>query len=289
MTEPAVDSDAKQYAAQLALSAALIAEVVRLWDMLNFADLSATAPLWLEAMEQLIMGSATEAAEQLVHFYDDYRQDRIGQSLTADVLPDHGFTELDDLASLTLANREQIRRSLVYLGPVNAAYRLRKGWAERTARDTGLVDVSGAAARLALEPARDVVPTVAQLDRHAIGYRRVTGDDPCHFCAMLATRGAIHFGQPAYFYSSRETAGRRNATSERNPSGVRRFVGDGDYKFHDNCKCSVVPVFSADEPLRPKEQAFLDLYERSTADVFGADKLRAFRRAFNAEYPQAPR
>lgn len=66
-------------------------------------------------------------------------------------------------------------------------------------------------------------------DQRALGYVRVskTGD-PCHFCAMLISRGAV--------YKSEKTA---------------LFGEDGEL-YHDNCNCTAIPVFSKEQYADPR-------------------------------------
>lgn len=58
----------------------------------------------------------------------------------------------------------------------------------------------------------------------AIGYCRVVDPDPCPFCAMLASRGAVY------------------RTDSFEDSNVM-FTGDGRFKVHDGCGCTMEPVY----------------------------------------------
>ena len=61
-------------------------------------------------------------------------------------------------------------------------------------------------------------------NRGAVGYARVVDADPCPFCAMLASRGAVY---------------RSDAFTDSNDL----FSGDGDFKVHDGCECTLEPVY----------------------------------------------
>lgn len=66
----------------------------------------------------------------------------------------------------------------------------------------------------------------------AVGWARFTEDSdtgPCYFCAMLASKGAVYVDAESFAESN------------------RRFVGDGVAKVHDNCKCSIRPVFRVED------------------------------------------
>lgn len=84
--------------------------------------------------------------------------------------------------------------------------------------------------RLAVQGGRETTVEAVQRDRQARGWARETRGGCCYFCAMLATRGAI--------YKSDQTAGR---------SANEKFVGAGEFKFHNNCHCIAVPVFGVYE------------------------------------------
>lgn len=78
--------------------------------------------------------------------------------------------------------------------------------AERHARDAG----------------REAIVDAARHDPAALGYaRRALSGNPCAFCLMLASRGAVY----------------RNASAA--------LLRDGeDEPYHDGCSCVVVPVFN---------------------------------------------
>lgn len=61
-------------------------------------------------------------------------------------------------------------------------------------------------------------------NRGAVGYARVIDADPCPFCAMLASRGAVY---------------RSDAFKGSNDL----FAGDGAFKVHDGCECTLEPVY----------------------------------------------
>lgn len=61
-------------------------------------------------------------------------------------------------------------------------------------------------------------------NRGAVGYARVVDADPCPFCAMLASRGAVY---------------RSDAFEGSNDL----FAGDGAFKVHDGCECTLEPVY----------------------------------------------
>lgn len=98
------------------------------------------------------------------------------------------------------------------------------------APQTAKQNLEGAMTRLSLQAGRETTVQAVQADPQARAWARETRDGCCSFCAMLATRGAI--------YKSDQTAG-RNANE--------RFVGEGEFKYHNHCHCIAVPVFGTYE------------------------------------------
>ncbi|MCA1674073.1 MAG: hypothetical protein LC799_18370, partial [Actinobacteria bacterium] len=97
--------------------------------------------------------------------------------------------------------------------------------------------VDGATQRLVVNTGRRTLVEATTADTAALGWARVpTGERTCHFCAMLCTRGAV--------YKSEATAGR---------GANARFVGEGEFKFHDSDDCAILPIFLGQE-YQPSEQ-----------------------------------
>lgn len=119
--------------------------------------------------------------------------------------------------------------------------------------------------RVAAHAGRTTIERAARADPEAVGWVRVTGGDCCAFCALLAVRGLVY----------------ADATS-----AVRTAAGD---PYHDRCACSPEPVFRGrrSEP-EPQVAAWEALYYEAARGVYGDDKLRAFRRAFEDKYRSAP-
>lgn len=94
---------------------------------------------------------------------------------------------------------------------------------------------AAAAGRIAMNAARDELASLSKKDKRVIGFVRIskTGH-PCGWCAMLISRGLV-------FYRSAKSA---------------QFAADGE-KFHDNCYCVAVPVYSREE------YATSDLYSQN--------------------------
>lgn len=87
---------------------------------------------------------------------------------------------------------EQVRASVSATARAGVYRAFGAGLSYEEAMANGLVEVSGAVSRLALDSGRDTIVESAQSDPSAVGWARVTGDNPCAFCAMLASRGPVY-------------------------------------------------------------------------------------------------
>lgn len=185
-----------------------------------------------------------------------------------------GFTDEGDseAAKLERDAEEEARLVLVALGP--NALRRRVAGIDHTRpasevdqlRDEAHAKVgsrqASATDRMVKNGARDTVSSLAERDKRVIGYVRVsqTGT-PCGFCAMLISRGVI-------FYSSESSA---------------TFRADGK-KYHDNCNCIAVPVYSKSEyensPKFALNREYSTLWPQVTKGLSGKAALSAWRRYF---------
>lgn len=75
--------------------------------------------------------------------------------------------------------------------------------------------------------------------RGPIGYARVADADPCAFCAMLASRGVYYLGEELTGKSAGFSLYSRDSFTQANA----RFIGDGQFKVHDGCECTLEPVY----------------------------------------------
>lgn len=126
--------------------------------------------------------------------------------------------------------------------------------------------VAGVAQKDVGDVGRNQMIEAIEADTEARGYARVTRPGACSFCTMLATRGAV--------YKTQGTAGADQDA---------RFLGEGRFKFHDHCHCTVEPLFGRHyEPPAHIRQAKA-LYDSATESERGHDKANAFRRAWEAQ------
>lgn len=95
---------------------------------------------------------------------------------------------------------------------------------------------TGAAVRHAMDGSRGVTDRVMR-DRRVLGYARVTDSDPCAFCALLASRGAV-FKKDSFQGSDAQFAPHPEAST----SLPEKFSDVA--KVHDHCCCSLRPVYT---------------------------------------------
>lgn len=235
--------------AQALIAAALTRDLVRLWRTL-FRPAS-PGPSWRAvrlAAAALIRDRRRQSAAVAGRYYQQARQ-------AAGVGGDARLAAPVDLPE------ERILANLDATGIGSYSRAVRAGAAPGKASDVAAVNLSGSASRLVLEGGRSVVAGTAKADEQAIGWARVTDADPCPWCLMLASRGAV--------YRSAETAGRLKND---------RFVGDGQFKWHDHCGCSAVVVWDPRDPVLDRAE---DLYTRwleVTAGHSGKDAVNVWRR-----------
>lgn len=133
---------------------------------------------------------------------------------------------------------------------------------------------AAAAQRIASNGARSELWTNTSKDRRALGYIRLSrSGTPCGWCAMLISRGPV--------YKSEQ-------------SGGGDGYDDGD-KYHDNCNCYAVPVFTKldweTNPLYALNREYAEMWPKVTRGLSGEAPLTAWRRYIRTtqKRPQAGR
>jgi hypothetical protein len=171
--------------------------------------------------------------------------------LTVKYLRSHAALEghvLDPVASDL--DRDQVTTSLRIMGPVAFKTHMARSGSEESSLRVMTDQLSRTAASRVLDGDRDTVMATFADSDVMVGYRRqLNSPNPCAFCAMLASRGAVYSKQ--------------SATFEAHKPG---------------CTCSAVPLYEReDEP--ESVRALQTQWEAATAGLSGRDALAAFRRA----------
>lgn len=182
-----------------------------------------------------------------------------------------GVTVQPVLAAIDLA---QLATSLRVAGPVAFKQRMRLSGDPADAANIMRRRLAGAAERQALAGARETVSRTIGSADVIIGYQRVTATGACDFCQMLEGRGAVYLSQE----SAGQVVGRRGR-----PRGVRAVRSS----FHDNCRCTVEPVYGQAliaRQITPAEQSIrADAREDRLRRRANVERIRAEAAAARAQ------
>lgn len=228
---------------QTLIRSRVVADVLAVWNA-TF-DLSNVNESWPETRRMLItlVRNRYPVSVNLAAAY--YRRARELAGLTEQFQPVRSPQPPED----------QLQSSLSATG-IAAFYRaVNGGQSPRLAKNTAAVTVSGSASRLVTSGGRETVGRSIEEDGRALGYIRVTDGDPCHFCAMLASRGPV--------YKTAATAGDPRSAGK---------------SFHDHCGCSSAPVFTgSDEAWARESDELSDQWARVTSRLSGEAARNAWR------------
>jgi hypothetical protein len=196
------------HAAQLAVRAGSIANLVKLWRIVDPTDLRNTIDVFVEAAVLLAGSGFDESAGTAQRYYSLFRRVEGG---ARDNLPQRAPLRRPAAAALA----DELRGASLK-GILTAR---RAGMSVEQAGERGFVRAAGALAKLVLAGGRRTILTMAGADRTALGWVRVTDGDPCAFCRMLAARGPVYKTQAG-----------------------------AEFVPHDGCGCSAEPFFRGSAP-----------------------------------------
>ena len=163
-------------AAQLAVRAGALRDVQQIWRVVDPTNLARTIGPFSEAGAAVVEAGNRRSAGVAARYVEQLRRvERIRGSLSIV----GGGSLPREVAAVNL-------RASALRGILNAR---RAGFSVDAAARNGFVRMSGAASSLVLGGGREVVAETGRSDRRAVGWLRVTGDDPCAWCASLAAEG----------------------------------------------------------------------------------------------------
>ncbi|MER7988693.1 hypothetical protein ABTY53_24325 [Streptomyces noursei] len=140
---------------------------------------------------------------------------------------------------------------------------------------------AGAADREALRAGRDLIDQASKRDRRVVGWARVTDGNPCAWCAVLASRGAIYTSQVTAARGGRRKP--KDSLDGRVRANRRPPVAREDLtRYHNGCHCQTVPVYSRNDFMTPQARAFDRQWQEVTRGMTGAEARRAWRRHIEA-------
>lgn len=230
--------------AQRSLMQSVGRDVDRLWRLFNVQNVDSS---WSQLRQflKLLVTQRRQVAAGLGSSY--YRQLR----------NIHGFPDKFDTPAIDRLANVQLNVSLDVSGPVEFKKQVSEGTRFRDASDKARTKVQGSSVRHVLNGGREQVVSDSKADKRALGWIRVTDGNPCGFCAMLASRGAVY-------------------KSESNALDPR---GAAD-RYHDHCGCVAVPVFSRDDPVLQESERFSRLWNEVSAGLPPKEGIKEFRRAY---------
>jgi hypothetical protein len=237
-------------AAQLAVRAGSLRDIQQIWRVVDPTNLSRTIGPFSEAGAALVQAGNTRSAGVAARYVEQLRRlERVRGAVTmlaGEPLP-------REIAAASL-------RGSALRGIINAR---RAGFSVDAAARNGFVRMSGSASSLVLNGGRELVAETGRADRRAVGWLRVTGDDPCAWCASLAAEGPT-----------------------RDPEV---------HAFHDHDGCTIEPVYDegafTDRSQWPEaSQRFRDQWDEITggADFQAGGARDAFRRGLEASAKGQP-
>jgi hypothetical protein len=228
----------------------LVVALYPLWQIVDFENLDQTTMWWTEAVLPRVRTAYMQSQRVAASFALNVRfatlatADPIGieaPEVEAPVgvpsprfaLPDIG--DVEESVPLDAMTDDDVRLSLMVEGNFNIKSQMPVPDPAVTMQ-AAQVNSTGAAVRQSLKGARNVTANVVKFDRRVLGYARYTDTNPCHFCALLASRGAVY---------SKESFAEADASFTSNPKAVevpRDYVRIS--KVHNNCRCTLRPVYS---------------------------------------------
>ena len=216
---------------------------------------------WLDIMVPQLIRASDSSADRAAAFFTAMRTLEVPQAERFRATPAKGFVD------------EGVAKSLQVVGPYEYVNKARDIQALkvtpqqerallRQAKEATTKAIASSVVRHAQAGGRQTLHDAATEDRVALGFVRVTKAEPCFFCAALASRGLRYraFKEGSFDLSD------------------SRFSGDGDAKVHDNCGCSLKPVYTTNDPLVGRTEKFTDQWSMWGAG--GGDAMLRFRRGY---------
>lgn len=260
--------DQEAVAAQLALT------LYPLWSLVQFAALDASMPTWLGAVLPRIKTAYLQSQKLSAVFAQNARfaalptaaplpitvpdvEHPSGISAGAFQMPDLGVGKLIDVGEPFDAQKVGVSLT------IEADYKTKDQMPgpEDELMDNALVRSSGASVRLAVDGSRNVTNNVLKARSGAVGFARVTDSKPCHFCALLASRGAV-YGKSSFLDSDSKFEANPGA-SKNLPEGFTNIA-----KVHNNCKCTLRPVYSKSQSMDEAATYYRDSWD----DIYNSNR-----------------
>jgi hypothetical protein len=172
----------------LALKAATVRDLLKLWPALDWKRLDATYPAWALAVGQLVQRNRQASAALSGAYLQAFRS----------------AEGVDGPAPLVISadlNPEQLAVSLRVSSVVAAKKAAEAGRTQADAMRSAFVLSSGEMSKLVLNAGRETLLQSLAKDGKAVGWQRVVSGGACNFCRMLAGRGAVYSADTVDFHT----------------------------------------------------------------------------------------
>lgn len=169
-------------AAQLAVRAGSLRDLLTLWQVVDPANLSETIDVFTQAAVLLAMQGHDDSAGKAAAYFGLFRTAEGATSPYAAAVA----------ARPSAAAVAGELRGAALKGIIDAR---KAGQTLAGSRSNGLVKVAGALVKVVLGGGRMTVIDNANRDRQALGWQRVTSGSPCTFCRTVAARGPVYRSQ----------------------------------------------------------------------------------------------
>lgn len=253
---------------QEAIAAQTASGLAVLFPILKFADLNNSAQPWLHAVLLELEKQFNKSVTLGTQFVQQSLW-AIDPTAGALVAPNIPFNADSVRASMITTGPAAIKRSTRVLALADQSF---TAGIEKQVMGTAKTTTTGSGVKEAMQGGRDAVVDTTKMatvvpetemttrrNKKAIGYARFTDSDPCYFCAMLASRGAVYFD---------------------NAFNGSHFLGNNIAAVHDHCKCQMRPVFRTEDSKDDRAQYFTQQWEDLTSGRGGKDAIKAFRRGY---------
>jgi len=249
--------------AEQATRAAFVAAAgLKLWNRtVKPEQLERTVAVWMKLMLALIQREHDKSYSLTKAYYPAFRRLELPNGPKF-VIPAPGKIDVEQVTtSLRVTGPIALQKKLVEVKHLEMSPELEKAFVD-DAMESAAKTSAASAVRHSLAGGRDLMRDVAGSDKAALGWARVTQDNPCYFCAMLASRGFV-YGADAFEDSD------------------ALFTGGGRAKVHDGCQCTMEPTFKRGSKMPGRGEDFEQLWAEVTAKygVGGKQAIKAFRAA----------
>lgn len=170
--------------AQLRIGVRTIADLRRVWRLLDPDNLDPTIEAWIAAAAAVIRAQHSDSSALAMNYLDTFKRLELGDTATI------------QRADPPMAGRA-VATSLIVTGPLSIKRAMTRGVPLERAVRTAEAASSAAGMRHALQGGRDSLLESLRSDPDAAGWSRVASGNACKFCSSLD--GKFHRAETADF------------------------------------------------------------------------------------------